>query len=335
MSELPALSFHREPGQYDPIPPSAYDAQSQPAMEAIGSKGYFTHEIRDGIHYATEGWYFMLVVVHDDGVIVVDAPPTLGRDFLGGNILSAVREISDRPITHVVYSHHHRDHIGAANVYPEGVTIIAQRECAAHVEAAGDPQRPVPTVTFDDSYALEVGGQRLVLDYHGDIHCPGNLFIHAPAQRVLMNVDVVFPGWVPFSSLAMGSNMRGFLRGHEVALGYDFDTFVPGHLSRLGTREDIEVQRAYFADLERAAMAYLDDVSPARGRADVEPSFTGVAQQVGGFQNAWLVFDTYLNAVAEKVTDEVLPRWKGKLAAADVFTRSHAWEVVERLRIDA
>jgi len=61
----------------------------------------------------------------------------------------------------------------------------------------------------------------------------------------------------------------------------------------------------------------------------------GIAQQVGGFQNAWLVFDTYLNAVAEKVADEVLPRWKGKLAAADVFTRSHAWEVVERLRIDA
>jgi hypothetical protein len=47
------------------------------------------------------------------------------------------------------------------------------------------------------------------------------------------------------------------------------------------------------------------------------------------------VFDTYLNGVAEKVADEVLPRWVGTLAAADVFTRSHAWEVVERLRIDA
>ena len=36
-----------------------------------------------------------------------------------------------------------------------------------------------------------------------------------------------------------------------------------------------------------------------------------------------------------EVTDEVLPRWIGKLAGVDVFTRSHAWEVVERLRIDA
>jgi glyoxylase-like metal-dependent hydrolase (beta-lactamase superfamily II) len=334
VAELPALNVYRDPDRYSPIPPSAYDALSQPAMEAIGSKGYFTHEIRDGIHYVTEGWYFMLVVEHDEGVIVVDAPPTIGPEFLGGNILNAVRDISDRPITHVVYSHHHRDHIGAAKVFPADATIIAHRDCAALLEAAADPQRPVPTATFDDSYTLEVGGQRLILDYHGDIHCPGNLFIHAPAQRILMNVDVIFPGWVPFSSIAMGSNLRGFLRGHDVALGYDFDTFVPGHLSRLGTREDVELQKAYFADLVDTTMQYLDDVSPARGRAGVEPSFMGVAEQVGGFQNAWLVFDTYLNAVAEKVAEDVLTRWQGRLAAVDVFTRSHAWEVVERLRID-
>ncbi|HSM43701.1 MAG TPA: hypothetical protein VK969_01650 [Acidimicrobiia bacterium] len=58
-------------------------------------------------------------------------------------------------------------------------------------------------------------------------------------------------------------------------------------------------------------------------------------EAAGGMENAWLVFDTYLNGVAEKVTAEVLPLWTGRLAAADVFTRSHAWEVVERLRIDA
>jgi hypothetical protein len=47
------------------------------------------------------------------------------------------------------------------------------------------------------------------------------------------------------------------------------------------------------------------------------------------------VFDTYLNSIADEVTAEVLPKWQGKLAAADVYTRSHAWEVVERLRVDA
>jgi hypothetical protein len=82
-------------------------------------------------------------------------------------------------------------------------------------------------------------------------------------------------------------------------------------------------------------MKYLDATSPARPGADVEPNFMTAGELAGGFENAWLVFDAYLNGVAEKVTEEVLPRWVGRLAAADVFTRSHAWEVVERLRIDA
>ncbi|MCI0424420.1 MAG: hypothetical protein L0Z47_01035 [Actinobacteria bacterium] len=67
--------------------------------ESPQSKGLYTHEIRDGFHYLTEGWYFVLVVEHDDGLIVVDAPPTIGSDFLGNNILPGIREISDKPIT--------------------------------------------------------------------------------------------------------------------------------------------------------------------------------------------------------------------------------------------
>jgi len=335
MSELPELCFYPDPRSYAPIPSVCYDERSPDVMEAIQTKGFYTNELADGIHYATEGWYFMLVVEHDDGLIVVDAPPTIGSDFLGNNILNAVGEVSDKPVTHLVYSHHHRDHIGSANVFSPDVTIVAQEECARYVETAEDPQRPNPMVTFTDSYKIEAGGQTLQLDYHGDIHCPGNIFIYAPAQKILMNVDVIFPGWVPFSSLAMASHLRGFLRGHDVALGYDFDVFVPGHLTRVGTRADVEVQKEYFQDLVDTAMKYLDETSPARPAHEAEPNFMSAADLAGGFENAWLLFDTYLNGVAEKVTEEVLPRWTGRLAAADVFTRSHAWEVVERLRIDA
>ena len=335
MSELPSLSFHRSADQYAAIPATAYDEHSPALMEAIQSKGFFTREIQDGIHYITEGWYFALAVVHDDGVIVVDAPPSIGPTFAGDNLMNAVREITDKPITHVIYSHHHIDHIGAANVYPDDVTIIAQEECADYIETANDPQRPVPTETFKDSYTLEVGGQTLQLDYHGIIHCPGNIFIYAPNQKILMNVDVIFPGWVPFTSLAMATDLRGFLRGHDVVLGYDFDTFVPGHLTRLGNRDDVEVQKQYFDDLVDATMKHLDDTIPSRNAFDSEIQFMAVAEEVGGFENAWLVFDAYLNTVTDNVVEQVLPRWTGKLAAADVFTRSHAWEIVVRARVDA
>ena len=100
-------------------------------------------------------------------------------------------------------------------MFPEGVQIIAQEECAKLVEGANDPNRPVPNVTFKDKMALTLGKQTLLLDYRGDIHCNGNIFIYAPDQKILMVIDVIFPGWVPFSSLAMASDLRGFLRGHD------------------------------------------------------------------------------------------------------------------------
>ena len=332
---LPTLNFYTSSDQYGEVPDSVYDARAQAGMEDLMAKGYYTDSLGGGIHYIKDAWYYQLVVEHDDGLIVVDAPPTNGQYFLGENILPAIGEISDKPITHLIYSHHHRDHIGAAAVFADDVTIIAQEECAALVASANDPQRPPATETFKDSYTLSVGGQTLQLDYHGDLHCNGNIFIYHPDEKMLMNIDIIFPGWVPFSSLAMASHLRGFMRGHDVVLGYDFDVFVPGHLTRLGNREDVEVQKAYFQDLIDTAMKYLDDVSPARNAMDAPVTFMSAAEQAGGWTNPWLIFDTYLNGVTDGVVAEVLPRWKDRLAGADVFTRTHAWEIVERLRLDA
>ncbi|MCH8990187.1 MAG: hypothetical protein IIA44_00320, partial [Acidobacteria bacterium] len=65
---LPSLSFHTSPEHYDAIPAGAYDEHSPAVMEAVMSKGYYTREISNGIHYLTEGWYFVMVAEHDDGL---------------------------------------------------------------------------------------------------------------------------------------------------------------------------------------------------------------------------------------------------------------------------
>ena len=115
----------------------------------------------------------------------------------------------------------------------------------------------MPTVTFDDSYTLTLGDQTLQLDYHGSNHEPGNIFIYAPKQKVLMVVDIVFPGWVPFVDLALAEDVPGFVAAHDQILEYDFDTFIGGHLTRLGTREDVETAKAYIMDVKANAAAAL------------------------------------------------------------------------------
>ena len=281
------------------------------------SKGYLVEEISEGLYWVTEGAYQGMFLVTGEGVIVVDAPPSIGQNYL-----KAIEEVTDEPITHVVYSHAHNDHIGAASMFPEDATIIAHKWTAEKLEIRNDPNRPVPTVSFEEKYTLEVGNQILELEYHGPMHAPGNIFIYAPQQKVLMLVDVVFPGWVPFKDLAMAEDVPFFIYAHDKILEYDFETFIGGHLTRLGTPEDVQIQKEYFDDIQKNA-----------GLANQQVDFMEIGQKVG-FENLWLVFQIYADTITQQCADATLPNWIDRLGGSDLFTYDHCWKISESQRID-
>lgn len=308
----------------EPVPPSVFDP------EVDLSKGYFVDEIGDDLYWVTDGTYQMMFLVHNQGVIVVDAPPSLGQ-----NILNAIADVTDKPITHVVYSHSHADHIGAAGIYPDDAQVIAHEETAAQLEKALSDDRaypygvfigggpvPLPDITFKKQFTLRRGEQVLELDYKGPNHEPGNIFIYAPRQKVLMFVDVIFPAWVPFAELALAEEIPGYYEAYDQALSYDFDTFIGGHLTRLGTRGDVETARDYVFDVRDNAAAALQEVD-----------FFAIAQETG-FVNQWLLFDTYLDAVAQNCAEKTVPEWSGQLGGVDIFTFSHCYAAMESLRIE-
>jgi len=289
--------------------------------------GLYVKEVADGLYFATEGAYTTMFLTTGEGVIVVDAPPTFGD-----RLVKAIAKITKEPITYVIYSHSHADHIGGAGQYPASATYIAHADTKARLAATDRPAPygvfvggsavPLPTVTFTDTYTLTVGTQTLELVYRGDDHEPGNIYIYAPKQKVLMKVDVVFPGWSPFMDLAVSEDVLGWLKAHDVILSYDFDWLVSGHFGRLATRKDVEVQKAYLADIVANAQTALKTVD-----------FMAIAKQTG-FENLALLFDTYLNAVNRKCADLTEPKWIDKLGGVDVWTEGHCARVVEALRID-
>lgn len=281
------------------------------------SKGYLVEEIKDGLYWVTDGAYNTMFLTTGQGVIAIDAPPSIGKNYL-----KAIEEVTDEPITHVIYSHTHNDHIGSAAMFPNGVIIIAHQDSALELKDRNDPNRPIPTVTFEDTYTLEVGTQKLELAYYGPMHKPGNIFIYAPNQKVLMLVDVIFPGWTPFKDLAMAQDVPAFLAAHDKVLEYEFDTFVGGHLTRLGTYDDVQIQKEYFTDIGAAA-----------AKANQEVSFMAIGQEVG-FDNLWLAFQTYADTITQQCTDEVVPKWLDKLGGVDLFTYDHCWKISESQRID-
>ena len=301
-----------------PIP----DAAKGPS---IPSKGYLVGELGDNLYSVTDGAYNTMFVVTDKGVVAVDAPPSLGQKYL-----KAIAEVTNKPVNYLIYSHAHIDHIGAAGLFPKNVSVIAQEETARELQRAKAVAKnvtmvpPIPTITFSKNYTLAIGNQTLKLDYYGSNHLPGNIFIYAPKQKVLMLVDIVFPGWVPFPYLAIAKDAAGFINAHDIALDkYDFDKFVGGHLTRLGIRNDVAVQKEFIDDLKNAAM-----------KANQEVIFSKIAQQVGRFDNPWLIYSKYIDAVNEKCSQLVLPKWENKLGGAREFMSTHCFAMSEAQRVD-
>ena len=296
--------------------------------EAFGptpnADGYFVGQIDANLYWVTDGFYQAMFLTTRDGVVVVDAPPTIGQNLL--RAIASVTHASGMPgnVTHLIYSHSHADHIGASSLFGTDVVRIGHRENRRLLLRDNDPTRPPPNVTFDERYVLDVGGERLQLAFHGPNHSPDNIFIYAPKHQTLMVIDVVFPGWIPFKGLAVSQDIPGWTRAQEVAMTYAWRTLVGGHLGRLGTRADADLQRQYVSDLAASVRATLATLDPTPFFAKDAP--TG---------NAWAIFKTYLDAASQQAAAPVIAKYTGKLAAADVFTTDNAYVLLESLRIDA
>src|SRR5262249_15589178 len=90
-------------GKHIDIPESAKGPPVEPA------KGYRFERFVLNLYMLTEITYQSMFLVYESGVVVVDVPPTYAA-----LIPKAIAEITDKPITHLIYSHFHRDHIGGA-----------------------------------------------------------------------------------------------------------------------------------------------------------------------------------------------------------------------------
>lgn len=301
----PAIDFLGLTGLlHAPIPDSA---QAHPIDPETGT---YLQEIGEGVYFLS-GWsHNTMFVVSEQSVIVVDAPPSIGEAYL-----DAIREVTDKPVSHLIYSHAHDDHIGAADIFDDPI-IVAHETTAEALAEKDDPSRPVPTLTFADAYTLEVGGKRIELAYHGPAHSPGNIAIHLPEERVLAMIDIAFPQWIPIHEFAIAEDLDAYFQIYDELLAYDFTHFVGGH-AKLGSYQDVQRQHEYALDVKESAAAAL---------ATVDISQLG--ERAGTTPNSYATVSFGLDRVAKACEREVVARWRGRLAGVDVFTHSHCLRMV-------
>ena len=161
----------------------------------LSDAGYLTEEIAENVHFVSDGTYSIIFAVTDDGVVVVDAPP-----LMGDKVTQAIAEKTDKPVSHVIYSHAHFDHIGAAAaLFGNGtVDFVGTPITAEEVADAADPARPAVTLVVQSGGSLKVGDQEFRLTALPNAHDRATTLIELRGTGVVVLVDMFAPGWAGF-----------------------------------------------------------------------------------------------------------------------------------------
>jgi glyoxylase-like metal-dependent hydrolase (beta-lactamase superfamily II) len=299
---------------YAPVPRSALGP-------ALNSQGYYVGRVERNLYWITDGVYQSAFLTTRDGVVLLDAPPTIGH-----NLQRAVDEIAvahgvSNKVTHLIYSHHHADHAGASSLFDNKVVRIGHEETRRLLLRDNDAARPAPEEIFQDRRKLEIGGERIELAWQGSNHSPDNIYIHLPGHDTLMLIDIVNVGWAPFAVANLSENIPGYIEASAKALSYPWKHFIGGHLGRLGTRADVTVHQEYIADI-------VANIKIAMSTVDPTPYF----QKYG--ENAWAAVKGYLDAISDTAAAPVIEKYTGVLAAADVYTANTVFWIMESMRLD-
>ncbi len=288
-----------------PIPEEAATYSIDP------EKGYYLEKMSEGVYFVSSHSHNTMFIEAKESVIVIDALPSLGEKYL-----NAIRTVTDKPVNHIIYSHNHNDHIGAAHIFGDNIEIIAHDITAQKLAHAKDPNRPIPTITFENDTILKIGGRTIELAYYGAAHSPGNIAIYLPDEKVLCVIDIAFPKWVPVHEFAVAEDLEAYFGIYEKILAYDFTHFVGGH-AHLGSYQDIVDQRNYVFDIKKSAAEVFATVD-----------FAGLGEKAAGIPNQYVGVNFGLNKMACDCEKKVVDKWGEKLAGVDVFTRSHCLKMI-------
>ena len=313
---MPSMNGPKGPDlpDYAPVPKSALGP-------ALNAKGYYVGRVEKNLYWVTDATYQSAFMTTKDGVVVFDAPPTIGN-----NIQRAIDEIAaangvSNKVRYLIYTHHHADHGGASSLFGNKITRIGHEETRKLLIRDNDKARPAPEEIFQDKRTLNIGGNRIELAWHGTNHSPDNIYIHFPDHDALMLVDIVNAGWVPVYVSNLTEDVVGYMAAPAKALAYPWKHMISGHLGRLATRDDVILHQQYMTDIADSVRKTLPTVDPT-------PYF----QKYG--ENAWAGVRGYLDACTVAAAAPVIKKYTGVLAAADVFTESTTFWVMESLRLD-
>ncbi|MEM8855631.1 MAG: MBL fold metallo-hydrolase [Pseudomonadota bacterium] len=252
----------------------AFASQADMAEKTIS----FT-EVGEGLWaFTAEGDPNSGVIIGDDAVMIVEAQAT---PRLARKVIEKVREVTDKPITHLVLTHYHAVRVLGASAYGAGQILMSDAARAMVVERGQEdwesefdrfprlfegheeiPGLTWPTTTFTGRMSVYLGKRRVDLMQVGRAHTAGDIVIHVPDQNVMFTGDIVEYHSACYCGDGHFHDWPLTLKTIEA---FDLDAIAPGRGDALVGRDKVNAALTSTADFVRSTYRPAARVALAGG----------------------------------------------------------------------
>ncbi len=221
---------------------------------AQGDGSYKATKVADGLYSFGNGFTFNAFLIASDGVIVMDP---VNKEH-ATQTLKAIRELTDKRIRYLIYSHSHYDHISGGQVFKDqGATIMSHANTASWLGKHPSPDVVMPRRTWKGNQSkIQLGGRTVELYHFGPSHGEGMTVFRFPKERAVFTVDLVVPRRVAFTYMP-DFYPREWERTLAEMDKLQFDTMMFAHGAPSGPRSALTEQREYLKDLRAGVLAEL------------------------------------------------------------------------------
>jgi glyoxylase-like metal-dependent hydrolase (beta-lactamase superfamily II) len=228
-------------------------AAQQPAANA--PKEISVEKVRDNLFVLRGGGGNTAILVMANGVAVVDAK----NPGWGQPILAKIKELTSKPVTLLINTHTHGDHVSGNVEFPASVDVVVQENSKTNMEKmpifkehnnAGMAKR-----TFKDKMTLGSGADQIDLYYFGRGHTNGDAWVVFPAHRVVHSGDIFAGKSVPLIDTNNGGSMLQIpdtLRKAHAGIR-NVDVIINGHTPAQTTWADLKE----FADFNQELVDWM------------------------------------------------------------------------------
>jgi glyoxylase-like metal-dependent hydrolase (beta-lactamase superfamily II) len=216
-------------------------------------------KVKDNLYVLRGGGGNTAVFVTADGVTVVDAKnPGWGKP-----ILDKVKELTPKPITTLINTHTHGDHVSGNVEFPATVDVVTQENTKANMEKMEifkqNNNRGMAKRTFKDKMTLGKGADQIDLYYFGPGHTNGDAWVVFPAHRVVHSGDIFANKGLPLVDGANGGSVLHYPDTLMKAYNgiKNVDTIINGHTPANTTWADLREFADFNKDFLTWAQAQL------------------------------------------------------------------------------